>query len=110
MTFGVLDYNPRIKQIDGKLFPLGFLKIMRNRKNIKRMRLISTNVAPEFQGNKGIGLSLFCSVIPSIREWGIEECEFSWVLESNLYSRATLERCGTELYKTYRMYDRPIQD
>lgn len=105
VTFGMLDYNARIKQIDGRLFPFGFIRLLRNKKAIKRIRLISTNVVPEFQGNKGIGMSLFCSLIPAIQSWGIEECEFSWVLESNTLSRQTLERCGTDLYKTYRIYD-----
>ncbi|HMO13760.1 MAG TPA: N-acetyltransferase [Pirellulaceae bacterium] len=105
VSFGMLDYNPRIKSIDGKLFPFGFLKLILNKRTIKRIRLISTNVVPRFQKNKGVGMSLFFNLIPAIREWGIEECEFSWVLESNTFSRATLERCGTELYKTYRIYD-----
>jgi len=108
VAFGILDYNPRIKQIDGRLFPFGFLRLLRNRKAIKRMRMISANVLPEFQGNKGMGLALFCSLIPAIRDWGIQQCEFSWVLESNQFSRATLERCGTQLYKTYRIYDKRI--
>ncbi len=108
VTFGMLDYNDRIKKIDGKLFPFGFFKLLFNRKKIKRVRLISTNVVPEYQKNKGIGLTLFSSLIPNIYKWGIEECEFSWVLESNRLSRATLERCGTVLYKTYRMYDSEI--
>ena len=36
--FGLLDFNPRIQEMDGRLFPLGFLKLLRNRKAIKRMR------------------------------------------------------------------------
>ena len=31
-TFGLLDYNPRIKEIDGRLFPFGFLRLLRNKK------------------------------------------------------------------------------
>ncbi len=108
VVFGMLDYNPRIKAIDGKLFPFGFLKLLWNKRKINRIRVISANVIPEFQVNKGIGLSLFASLIPMIRDWGIEEVEFSWVLESNRLSRATLERCGTKLYKTYRMYDHQL--
>ena len=42
-VFGLLDYNPTIKKIDGKLFPFGFLRILFGRKKIKKVRLISTN-------------------------------------------------------------------
>ena len=48
-SFGLPDYNPRIKEIDGRLFPFGFMHLLRNRRAIKRIRLISTNVLPEYQ-------------------------------------------------------------
>ena len=54
-VFGLLDYNPRIKQIDGRLFPFGFLRLLWNRQGLKRIRLISTNVVPEYQ-KWGVGL------------------------------------------------------
>ena len=108
VTFGMLDYNPRIRQINGKLFPFGFWKLLSNKRRITRMRLISTNVVPEYQESKGMGLTLFSTLIPQILEWGMEDVEFSWVLESNRLSRATLERCGTRLYKTYRMYEKAM--
>ena len=38
--FGLLDYNPRIKQINGRLFPWGFLRLLWNRRAIKAVRLI----------------------------------------------------------------------
>ncbi len=109
-VFGLLDYNPRIKRIDGRLFPLGFLRLLWNRRQIKRVRLISTNVLPEYQ-RWGLGLVLMGRLVPEALKWGIEEAEFSWVLESNHLSRATLERGGAKLTKTYRIYDsRPEVD
>lgn len=103
-VFGLLDYNPTIKEIDGKLFPFGFLKILFGRKKIKKMRLISTNVIPAYQ-RWGLGLVLMTRLVPEVKAWGIEEAEFSWVLESNKLSRGTLERGGTKRDKTYRIYD-----
>ncbi|MEC9187634.1 MAG: N-acetyltransferase, partial [Planctomycetota bacterium] len=40
-----------------------------------------------------------------VLDWGIQEAEFSWVLESNKLSRGTLERGGAKRIKTYRLYD-----
>ena len=102
--FGLLDYNPLIKEIDGRLFPFGFLKLLFKRKSIKRIRLVSTNVVPEFQ-RWGLGMVLMSRMLPEVLDWGIKEAEFSWVLESNKLSRGTLERGGTILEKTYRIYD-----
>ncbi|MHB8903297.1 MAG: GNAT family N-acetyltransferase [Thermoguttaceae bacterium] len=102
--FALLDYNPRIKEIDGRLFPFGFWKLLHNKRGIKRLRLISTNVIPEYQLH-GIGLVLMSGIVPKVLEWGIEEAEFSWVLESNSFSRGSLEKGGAKRTKTYRVYD-----
>jgi GNAT superfamily N-acetyltransferase len=104
VVFGLLDYNPLVKEIKGRLFPFGFLKLLWKRKHIKCIRLISTNVAPEYQ-RWGLGLVLLNGLVPAAKKWGIMEAEFSWVLESNKLSRGTLERGGSIRDKTYRIYD-----
>lgn len=106
-TFCLPDYNPRIKAINGRLFPFGFLKLLRKRSEIKKMRIISANVLPEFQMT-GLGLVLLNALVPKTLEWGIQEAEFSWVLESNQYSRGSLEKAGTIRNKVYRVYDKKI--
>jgi GNAT superfamily N-acetyltransferase len=102
-VFCLLDYNPRIKAINGRLFPFGFLKLLWNKRGIKRMRAISTNVVPEYQA-WGIGLVLHAALVPRLYDWGMDEVEFSWVLESNHLSRRTLERGGALVTKKYRLY------
>jgi hypothetical protein len=102
-VFCLLDYNPRIKAIDGRLFPFGFLRLLWNKKAIKRLRAISTNVIPEYQA-WGIGLVLMNGLYERFMNWGLREVEFSWVLESNYLSRRTLERGGALVTKKYRMY------
>lgn len=103
-VFGMLDYNPLVKQIDGRLFPFGFARLLWNRRKIDRVRLISTNVLPEFQ-RWGLGLVLANSLLDDGLAWGLREAEFSWVLESNQLSRGTLERGGAQRVKTWRLYD-----
>jgi GNAT superfamily N-acetyltransferase len=102
--FGLLDYNPRIKEIDGRLFPFGFIHLLRNKRGIKKIRLISTNVLPEYQMH-GLGLVLMHGIVPKAMDWGMEEAEFSWVLESNKFSRGALTKGGAKITKTYRIYD-----
>jgi len=102
-VFCLLDYNPRIKAINGRLFPFGFLKLLWNKKAIKRMRAISTNVIPEYQA-WGVGLVLHAALVPRLYDWGMDEVEFSWVLESNHLSKRTLERGGALVTKKYRIY------
>jgi GNAT superfamily N-acetyltransferase len=103
-VFGLPDYNPRIKEINGRLFPFGFLKLLSKKHNLKRVRLISTNVVPEYQ-KWGIGIILLVSLIPKGLEIGMEEAEFSWVSEANTLAVGSLEKGGARLYKKYRLYD-----
>jgi hypothetical protein len=102
-VFCLLDYNPRIKAINGRLFPFGFLKLLWNKRSIKRMRAISTNVVPEYQA-WGVGLVLMAGLVEPLLAWGMDEVEFSWVLESNHLSKRTLERGGAIVTKKYRIY------
>ena len=104
---GLLDYNPIIKRIKGRLFPFGFLHLLFGKKKLKRIRLMSTNVVPEYQ-RWGFGLLALEQMLPALLAAGITHGEFSWVLESNHLSRASLERGGTRRTKTYRLYDRSL--
>lgn len=103
--FGLLDYNQIIKKIRGRLFPLGWLKLLTDRKKIDRLRLISTNVLPEYQ-KWGLGIVTLARILPDAIEHGIQIGEFSWVLESNSLSRGTIERGGAKRTKVHRLYDR----
>jgi hypothetical protein len=106
---GLPDYNPLIKKIDGKLFPFGFLTLLFGRRKIKKIRVMSTNVVPEYQ-RWGLGLVALDRMLPDCLAKGITDAEFSWVLESNHLSRGSLERAGTKRTKTYRLYDRTLSD
>lgn len=102
--FALLDYNPLIKELDGGLFPLGFLSLLTQRKRLKRFRLLATTVLPEYQ-SWGVGIVILAQLKQPCYDWGLEEAEFSWVLESNYLSAQTLRRGGAKLTKTYRLYD-----
>ncbi len=106
---GLPDYNPIIKKINGRLFPFGFLRILFERHKIKRVRVMSTNIVPEYQ-RWGLALVLLNRMLPDCVAKGITDAEFSWVLESNHLSRGSLERGGLTRSKTYRLYDRTLDD
>lgn len=107
--FGLLDFNQIIKEIDGRLFPFGWLKLLRGKSKIDRLRLISTNVLPEYQ-KWGLGLVTLARILPDAVDYGIQVGEFSWVLESNSLSRGTIERGGAKRTKVHRLYDRSLSD
>lgn len=104
-VFGLLDYNPRIKQIDGRLYPFGWMKLLGNKKELSRIRLVSTNVLPEYQ-SWGVGVCLTCDMLKPALAHGVTDCEFSWVLESNDLSRKTIEKGGARRYKAWRIFEK----
>lgn len=104
-VLGLPDYNPTIKKIDGRLFPFGFLRLLKAKRHVKRLRVISIAVVPEYQ-RWGMGLVLIGSLLPKALAIGVEEAEFSWIVETNRLARGGLEKGGAKIYKTYRMYDR----
>ncbi len=60
-VFALPDYNPRIRQIDGRLFPFGFLRLLRKKQEIRKIRILAATVLPEFS-MMGIGLVLLRAV------------------------------------------------
>lgn len=103
--FGLLDFNQLIKRINGRLLPFGWWTLLTKKHQIDRLRLISTNVLPEYQ-KWGLGLVTLSRILPDAIEFGIQIGEFSWVLESNSLSRGTIERGGAKRTKVHRIYDR----
>ncbi len=100
---GLPDYNPSIKRIDGRLFPLGFLHLLLGKRRFRGLRILSANVAPEYQ-RMGLPLVLLRAMSPATLKRGIEQVEFSWILESNRLSCGSLEKGGASIVKRYRVY------
>lgn len=100
------DYNVRLRQINGRLFPFGFFRLLWNKRAIKKVRVAAVYVLPEYR-LMGVGLVLLRALVPKALEWGMEESEYSWVAESNQLSRGALEKGGAQRIKSYRVYDWP---
>jgi hypothetical protein len=64
-------------------------------------------VLPEYQ-MQGLGMLLMNALVPKVLQSDIQDAEFSWVLESNSFSRGALEKGGAIRTKTYRVYDKSI--
>ena len=57
-------------------------------------------------GTMAISLIEHCrrAVVKHGGTWG----ELSWILEDNLGMRNILSQCGSEIYKTYRIYEKSL--
>ena len=106
-VLALLDYNQIIRKLNGRLLPSGIFRLMLGQKKITVARAMAVTMVPGYQ-QSGLGIVLMDRLVEAAKPWGLVNWEFSWVLESNKSSRGTLERTGTKLSKTYRIYDRAI--
>src|SRR5262249_17977416 len=71
ICFAMLDFNPIIKKIKGKLFPFGFFHLLWGKKALKKCRIIGAYVTPEFQ-RWGLGVLLMSRMLPDCLKWGMQ--------------------------------------
>ena len=106
---GLPNLNEVLPELDGSLFPSGLFKIIKvlRERRIRTGRIPLMGVRKELQ-NTPLGIALAFLVIHNIRESliarGITGVEMSWILEDNQGMRSILERIGSRLHKTYRIY------
>ncbi len=105
------NLNEVLKGLDGRLLPLGIFRLIRalKKQEIKTGRVPLMGVRKVLQ-NTPLGMALAFLVINCVKEAlmarGVEAVEMSWILEDNLGMRSILERIGSSLYKTYRIYQK----
>lgn len=95
------------KQMNGKLFPLNFLKLFTQRKKIKWARVLTLGVIPEHR-NKGIDALLCYELLKAAVKKGILYGEGSWILEDNVMMNRAMENFFGEIYKEYMIYEMEI--
>lgn len=101
------NINEILGDVNGKLFPIGILKIHLNRKKIRSIRVLVLCVDPKYRG-RGIESLLISKCRQRIIEAPYPTSEFSMVLENNYQMRRILERIGFKLCKRYRIYSTEI--
>ena len=101
------DWNQAFRNLNGRLFPFGYLKLLRDRRHIDLLRVYTTGVRPRFR-NLGLDAIFYYETWVRGVGRGLLGGEFSWVLEDNVNMRNTLENMGARRYKTYRIYERSL--
>ncbi|HTS86925.1 MAG TPA: GNAT family N-acetyltransferase [Gemmatimonadales bacterium] len=76
-------------------------------KRVHRTRILLLGVLPELRG-KGVDAMLYHWIWTRAANYRIYWGEAGWILEDNAAMNAGLEKMEFTVYKTYRLYDRPI--
>ena len=92
----------------GRLFPMVLdLLWSLKMKRIRRARILLLGVLPEYRG-KGVDAMLYHWIWTKSGDRKIYWGEAGWILEDNPAMNASLEKMTFRVYKTYRLYDRPV--
>ncbi len=101
------NVNEPIQRIRGRLFPFGWLHLLRNLKKTKGVRYVIMGVREKYR-KRGLETVFFVELLRRGVALGFEFCEMSWVLEDNQVMNSAIEALGAKKYRTYRIYDKPI--
>jgi hypothetical protein len=106
-AFGIPNYNEVIKRMNGRLFPLGIVKLLLYRKNIKSMRAVVFGILKEYRMT-GVSYLLYSELEKNGVAAGYESCEMSWQLEDNEPINRFVASIGGKVYKIYRIFEKKI--
>jgi GNAT superfamily N-acetyltransferase len=107
------DVNQAIRDLHGRLLPLGWLKLLwrLGMRRVTRGRVVLMGVRARYQRSPR-GLALALALIEAARRAGrrrgITEVELSWILEDNAGMLSLVRSLGARLHKRYRIYDKSL--
>ncbi len=104
------DYNLVLRHMGGKFNPFTIAKAFYYTKKIDSLRLLLLGVKKEFR-NKGVDALMFVEGAKNRRKHKYQQykrIELSWILEDNIPVTRLAEIFEAELYKRYRIYEKPL--
>ncbi len=101
------DYNQVLKHLNGRLFPIGWLKFLWYRRKIDTARAFAMGVVHEWHG-KGIDALMYYETAKELFRKGYKRLEMSWILENNVPMNNTIRSFGGVPYKRYRIYEKEL--
>ncbi len=111
VSLGIPDVNQALRkarpQPNTWSLPLLLAKFLYYRRQITTFRLMIMGVIPEYR-TMGIDAAFYVETARAAFGKGYQHCEMSWILESNDMMNRIIERLGGYIYKTYRIYEKPL--
>jgi len=101
------DFNIATHPMQGKMYPFGWLKFLLAKRKINYARMPLMGVLPDYR-KMGVDMALVYRTLQAVFEKGITSGECSWILEDNKAMNRILEGYGAQMYKTYRIYEKPV--
>lgn len=106
-VIGLPDYNQVLKHLNGRLWPLGWLKFLWLKRKINTVRIFVLFVVPAWQ-SKGVSHAMFLEIFKACMQKGYVAAEGSTIVEQNTAMNRDAVGAGGKLYKRYRTYEKQI--
>jgi GNAT superfamily N-acetyltransferase len=107
VSLSLPDFNQVLARLNGRLFPLGWLRALREQRRIDEVRVFALGVKPAFQ-HTGVAAALYRDVWDSVLRTGMVRAETGWILETNESMNRAMEALTGRIIKRYRIYERPL--
>jgi hypothetical protein len=104
---GIPDMTAGIQKARGRLFPFGFIPILRAAKTTRQLDLLLGAVKEKYRG-QGLDVLFGARMLMSAREAGMAFMDSHHEMESNVRVRAIMERMGGQIYKRFRVYQKSL--
>jgi GNAT superfamily N-acetyltransferase len=105
-AIAIPDVNVILKKINGRLFPLGWIRLLFMLPRLKSYRMFALGVIPEYHG-KAIDSLLYRALYESIFNPELF-LEINYVLEDNAPMNNAITKLGARLFRKYRIFEKPI--
>jgi hypothetical protein len=108
------DMNELIRDLDGKLFPFGWAKLLWRLRHpkTKRARVPLMGVAKKLHNTRLASQLAFMLIEFTrrdvVRNFGVETGEFGWILEDNKGMLSIAELPGAKVNHRYRIYEKRL--
>jgi hypothetical protein len=101
------DMTAGIQKCRGRLFPFGFIHVLRAAKRTKQLDLMLGAIKEKYRGF-GLDALMGFKTLEAAWEAGYEYMDTHHELEVNVRVRAEMERMGGKLYKKFRVYTKNL--
>ncbi|MEJ2011255.1 MAG: hypothetical protein P8X64_03400 [Anaerolineales bacterium] len=78
------------------------------RRKVEWLRVVALGVLPQYRA-KGVDALMYLETAKRAAPKGYKWAEMSWILETNEMMNRSIRMLGGEIYKTYRMYEKPVR-
>lgn len=102
------DISDALKATGGQLWPWGWIRILKEFKQTRRLSGNGIGLLPEYQGMGGSAM-LYMEFSKTLRDSNAVHCDIAQTLENNIKSLGDMNALQVNWYKRHRVYQRSLK-